>query len=152
MMAGNRSRTLVFLLLTTLVTPPLIAAVEVPHYSIHEVAFEGPSYGPTDAPARDVTLVTHWRHESSDTRLTVHGFWDGDGRGGAVSRGGSSAMGSRSTRSSGPSCKASSRASSASEPPSPSCSPSMRLAKSDVMRADMVWATAWAWISTGCHA
>lgn len=58
------------------------AETEVPRYGIHEVAFDGPAYGPTDAPARDVELVTRWRHESSGTTLAIHGFWDGDGQGG----------------------------------------------------------------------
>ena len=57
---------------------------QVPRYGIHEVVFEGPACGPTDAPARDIELVTRWRHEDGGPKLTVHGFWDGDGRGGAA--------------------------------------------------------------------
>ncbi len=55
-----------------------------PLFGAHEVVFEGPSLSPTDAPARDLTLVTRWRHESGEPVHTVHGFWDGDGRGGST--------------------------------------------------------------------
>ena len=57
------------------------AETEVPRYGLHEVLFEGPAYGPSDAPARDVELVTQWRHETG-LACTIHGFWDGDGAGG----------------------------------------------------------------------
>jgi hypothetical protein len=57
-------------------------AVRGPVFSVVEVAFEGPTCGPTDAPARDVTLAVTFRHESGRPAVTVHGFWDGDGRGG----------------------------------------------------------------------
>jgi len=56
------------------------AETEVPCYGVHEVAFEGPTYGPKDAPARDVELVTQWQHETGRAH-TIHGFWDGDGAG-----------------------------------------------------------------------
>jgi hypothetical protein len=59
------------------------AAAEVPLYGVHEVVFAGPAMGPTDAPARDVALITRWRHESGGPVYEIHGFWDGDGRGGA---------------------------------------------------------------------
>ena len=58
------------------------AASSVPRYGIYEVAYEGPTYRPEDAPARDAELVTQWRHETGLT-YTIHGFWDGDGAGGA---------------------------------------------------------------------
>lgn len=60
------------------------AETELPRYGVHEVSFTGPTYGPKDAPARDVELVTRWRHESSGTTLTIQGFWDGDGKGGVT--------------------------------------------------------------------
>lgn len=53
-------------------------------YRVYELVFEGPVCGPTDAPARDVELVTKWRHASGEPTYTIHGFWDGDGRGGAA--------------------------------------------------------------------
>lgn len=60
-----------------------LATVNWPLYEVHEVVFAGPVFGPTDAPARDVELVTQWRHESGRPVYTIQGFWDGDGRGGA---------------------------------------------------------------------
>ncbi len=57
---------------------------ELPRYGIHEVSFTGPALGPMDAPARDVELITRWRHESSGLTLAIHGFWDGDGKGGVT--------------------------------------------------------------------
>jgi len=54
----------------------------VPLYGVHEVAFTGPTFGPTDAPARDVDLVTRWRHEKGLPEYAIQGFWDGDGKGG----------------------------------------------------------------------
>ena len=55
----------------------------MPLYGVHELAFDGPSQSPTDAPARDVELVTRWRHEGSGLVHTIQGFWDGDGKGNA---------------------------------------------------------------------
>ena len=57
------------------------AQQEVPLYGVQEVVFEGPTCAPTDSPARDVELVTQWRHESGEATCTIHGFWDGDGSG-----------------------------------------------------------------------
>jgi hypothetical protein len=55
----------------------------VPLYGVHEVVFAGPALGPGQAPARDVDLVTQWRHESGRPVCTIQGFYDGDGKGGA---------------------------------------------------------------------
>jgi len=66
----------------TLASGCAAAPSEVPLYGVHEVAFAGPALGPDDAPARDVELVATWRHESGSPSYTVHGFWDGDGKGG----------------------------------------------------------------------
>jgi hypothetical protein len=52
-------------------------------YGVHELVFTGPTFGPADTPARDVELVTLWRHESGRPVYKVQGFWDGDGQGGA---------------------------------------------------------------------
>jgi hypothetical protein len=54
----------------------------LPLYGVHELVFNGPACGPADSPARDVELVTQWRHESGRPVYTIQGFWDGDGRGG----------------------------------------------------------------------
>jgi hypothetical protein len=59
------------------------AVARGPVFSVVELAFKGPTCGPKDAPARDVTLAARFRHESGAPAVTVHGFWDGDGRGGA---------------------------------------------------------------------
>ncbi len=81
-------------LLTMTVSPTMILLlfvgayaatdVQVPRFGVHEVVFEGPTLGPTDTPARDVELLTQWRHESGTPVYQVHGFWDGNGRGGAM--------------------------------------------------------------------
>lgn len=52
-----------------------------PLYIPFEVAFTGPSQGPRDTPSRDITLWAKFRHERGAEHV-VHGFWDGDGRGG----------------------------------------------------------------------
>jgi len=82
-MAGNlfRVSSCVVLALIPSVATGTDTTTEVFCYGIHEVVFNGPAYGPADAPARDVELATQWRHESGHT-YTVHGFWDGDGAGG----------------------------------------------------------------------
>jgi hypothetical protein len=58
-----------------------LARVEV--LAMTELSFHGPLMGPTDAPARDVELWVRFRHESGQPEHRIHGFWDGDGRGGA---------------------------------------------------------------------
>ena len=70
---------LALLLVST--TPGLGVEPQVPRYGVHELAFEGPRCAAADAPARDVELVTQWRHETGLT-YTIHGFCDGDGDGG----------------------------------------------------------------------
>ena len=52
-------------------------------YSVLELSFRGPRQGPTDAPARDIDFWVLFQHESSTAQCKVHGFWDGDGRGGS---------------------------------------------------------------------
>ena len=52
--------------------------------SVVELRFMGPTFGPKDAPARDIELSVLFRHESGEPSYTVHGFWDGDGKGGAA--------------------------------------------------------------------
>ena len=59
---------------------------QVELYAVHEIAFEGPQYGPQDAPTVDVEFITEWRHESGWPRYEIHGFWDGDGAGGTTGK------------------------------------------------------------------
>jgi uncharacterized protein DUF5060/uncharacterized protein DUF4038 len=56
--------------------------VKVPRYHVHEIRFQGPTYGPKDNPVREVEFVTQWQHESGSPTYQIHGFWDGDGKGG----------------------------------------------------------------------
>lgn len=58
-----------------------IGAVAV--YDVIELSFTGPSFGPSDNPARDVDFWARFQHQSGGPTYQVHGFWDGDGRGGA---------------------------------------------------------------------
>jgi hypothetical protein len=51
-------------------------------FEVVELAFVGPRQGPKDAPARDVAFSIRFRHGESGEQHVVHGFWDGDGRGG----------------------------------------------------------------------
>jgi len=83
-MSRNRSRPHACALALPVILAAGIAAAQpqVPLYDVHEVIFEGPTLGPTDAPARDIVLATQWQHAASGTSHTVHGFWDADGRGG----------------------------------------------------------------------
>jgi hypothetical protein len=60
------------------------AEQRVPLYGVHEVVFDGPRCGAGEAPARDVELVTQWRHESGSPTCAILGFWDGDGHGGTA--------------------------------------------------------------------
>ena len=52
--------------------------------AVLELTFRGPEFGPGDAPARDLAFRATFRHEDSGDSLTIPGFWDGDGQGGAV--------------------------------------------------------------------
>ncbi len=52
-------------------------------YSVIEIGFTGPTFGPSSSPARDVDFWVRFRHESGAPEYKVHGFWDGDGAGGA---------------------------------------------------------------------
>jgi len=60
------------------------AEQRVPLCGVHEVVFDGPRCGAGEAPARDVELVTQWRHESGSPTCAILGFWDGDGHGGTA--------------------------------------------------------------------
>ncbi len=51
-------------------------------YSVVELSFKGPPQKAADAPARDIDFWVRFRHESGSPEYKVHGFPDGDGRGG----------------------------------------------------------------------
>lgn len=53
-------------------------------HAVIELALAGPRLGPRDAPARDVELWVRFQHEGGEPACTVHGFWDGDGKGRAT--------------------------------------------------------------------
>jgi hypothetical protein len=55
----------------------------VPNNSVAELVFTGPRQTAKDSPARDIQLVATFQHETG-TQFKVHGFFDGDGRGGAA--------------------------------------------------------------------
>ena len=57
------------------------ATANVPLYGVHELSFKGPHMTARDCPARDVELVTLWKHEDSGSSVRLCGFWDGDGKG-----------------------------------------------------------------------
>jgi hypothetical protein len=52
-------------------------------YSPIEITFNGPSFGASDAPSRDVDFWVRFQHQSGSPSYKVHGFWDGDGKGGS---------------------------------------------------------------------
>src|SRR5829696_302090 len=52
-------------------------------FHVAELTFTDPRQSATDSPARDVALSVLFRHENGRTEHRVHGFWDGDGRGGS---------------------------------------------------------------------
>ncbi len=51
-------------------------------YGVVELTFQGPSQDQRDVPARDIDFWVRFRHESGSPEYKIHGFWDGDGRGG----------------------------------------------------------------------
>jgi hypothetical protein len=64
---------------------PIARAAEIAKaavYSVVEVTFDGPRQGPKDVPARDIDFRALFRHESGSPEYRIHGFWDGDGKGG----------------------------------------------------------------------
>lgn len=83
---NEKMRFIVALLLLFFVCPTL-QAVEIAkaaQYSVVELTFEGPQQGPKDVPARDIDFWARFRHESGSTEYKIHGFWDGDGKGGTT--------------------------------------------------------------------
>ena len=57
---------------------------EAPVYAVMELSFRGPTLRAIDTPARDVDFWVRFQHESGTPTYTVHGFWDGDGKGGVA--------------------------------------------------------------------
>ncbi len=51
-------------------------------YSVIEIEFEGPEQKAKDAPSRDIRFFVEFEHESGAPKHKVHGFYDGDGKGG----------------------------------------------------------------------
>jgi len=51
-------------------------------YSVVELSFVGPRQRPRDIPARNMDFWVRFRHESGTPEYKIHGFWDGDGKGG----------------------------------------------------------------------
>jgi hypothetical protein len=73
------------LLLLLACSPATIFCAEAgsgPVYSVVELTFNGPSFGPSDAPAKDVDFWARFQHESGSPSYQIHGFWDSDGQGG----------------------------------------------------------------------
>lgn len=48
------------------------------------IDLRGPEQSAKDCPARDIDFRVRFRHESGSPEYIVHGFYDGDGRGGAA--------------------------------------------------------------------
>ncbi len=52
-------------------------------YEVHEIDFAGPTVSAKETPARDIRFAVTFQHESGAPQVKVHGFWDGNGKGGA---------------------------------------------------------------------
>jgi hypothetical protein len=74
----------VCLLLSTFANSIVLAAEigSTPVYSVIEISFTGPSYGPSQSPTKDVDFWVRFQHQGSATSYKIHGFWDGNGNGG----------------------------------------------------------------------
>ncbi len=87
-MPRQQSRTVILLLLMAVLlsgwTVPAQNAASGEIYSVIELSFRGPQQGPKDTPARDVDFWVRFQHESGAPEYKVHGFWDGDGKGGST--------------------------------------------------------------------
>jgi len=56
---------------------------QIPLFEVYEISFTGQNYTVKTNPVKDVLLTTEWRHEDGQPRYIIHGYWDGDGKGGA---------------------------------------------------------------------
>ncbi|MBM3333707.1 DUF5060 domain-containing protein, partial [Candidatus Sumerlaeota bacterium] len=66
--------------------PSVSIATEIgrgPTYSVIELTFRGPAQSQHDTPARDIDFWVRFQHESGSLEYKIHGFWDGDGKGGS---------------------------------------------------------------------
>ena len=61
-----------------------VEIAQAAQYSVVELTLNGPVQGPKDVPARDVDFWARFRHESGSPEYKIHGFWDGDGKGGTI--------------------------------------------------------------------
>lgn len=51
-------------------------------FSVVEITFSGPRFEAGQSPAKEVDFWVRFEHESGSPSYKIHGFWDGDGRGG----------------------------------------------------------------------
>ena len=74
-------------LLPLLFICPVLHAAEIgkaSQYSVFELTFEGPVQGLKDVPAREIDFWARFQHECGSPEYKIHGFWDGDGKGGTA--------------------------------------------------------------------
>ena len=74
-------------LLPLLFICPVLRAAEIgkaSQYSVFELTFEGPVQGLKDVPAREIDFWARFQHECGSPEYKIHGFWDGDGKGGTA--------------------------------------------------------------------
>jgi len=76
------SSLLAVVLLGTFAAAQAAEAGRGPLYGVIEIPFQGPRCKAADAPARDMEFWVRFRHEGGEPEYTVHGFYDGDGKGG----------------------------------------------------------------------
>lgn len=53
-------------------------------YGVMEISFTGPAQTPSSTPNRDIDFWVEFQHETGSPTYRVHGFWDGNGNGGAT--------------------------------------------------------------------
>ena len=83
----NRKMWILAVLLPLFFFCPRARAVEsakATQYSVVELTFAGPVQSSKDIPARDIDFWARFRHESGSPEYKIHGFWDGDGKGGTA--------------------------------------------------------------------
>jgi len=81
----NKKMCFLTILLLFIFVSPLLRAAEIAKgaaYSVVELSFNGPVQSSKDVPTRDIDFWARFRHESGSPEYKIHGFWDGDGKGG----------------------------------------------------------------------